>query len=218
MSSSPLVVFDLDGTLVDSRRDLADSVNDLIRERGRGPLAEAAVGRMVGDGASMLVARAFDAVRLPPDPGALGRFLDIYNARLLEHTVPYPGIVDLLGELGKRATLAVLTNKPIAATRTVLAGLALSGFFAPGKVRGGDGPNPCKPDPSGLLQLASEAGVAPADVVMVGDSVVDWLTARAAGTRICMVSWGFGFEVFPQAELRPDEHVIASPAELLTLV
>ena len=218
MSRFPLVVFDLDGTLVDSRRDLAESVNDLIVERGGALLSEASVGRMVGDGAAVLVLRAFEAARLPADPDALGRFLAIYGARSLKHTRPYPGVIDLLARLEGKIELAVLTNKPLAATRDILAGLDLARYFPSDRVRGGDGPLPRKPDPAGLLRLASDAGVAPESVLLVGDSLIDWRTARAAGTAICLARWGFGFEGFPVAELAADNWVIGAPDELLEIV
>src|SRR5438477_436272 len=117
-----LVVFDLDGTLVDSRRDLTASVNQLIAQRGGRPLPEASVGRMVGDGAATLVSRAFASAGLAIDPDALPRFLAIYDQHLLEHTRPYAGIPEVLSALETRATLAVLTNKPLRATQEILAG------------------------------------------------------------------------------------------------
>ena len=187
-----LVVFDLDGTLVDSRRDLADSVNAMLAGFGAPPLPEALVGAMVGDGAPVLVRRALEAARLPADRhgDALARFLAEYDARLLRHTRPYDGIVDLLAGLHGRARLAVLTNKPEAAARTVLEGLDLLRFFD--AVVGGDGPLARKPDPPGLLHLARAAGAAPAETMLVGDSAIDLETARRAGARACLARWGFG--------------------------
>src|SRR5262249_26976260 len=128
-SSFRLVVFDLDGTLVDSRRDLAEAANQLLQECGASPLAEDAIGRMVGDGAATLVARVFAAVPLPQPSDALPRFLAIYNARLLRFTRPYAGIPELLTALAPHITLAVLTNKPLAATRAILDGLDLATHF-----------------------------------------------------------------------------------------
>jgi phosphoglycolate phosphatase len=201
-------VFDLDGTLVDSLRDLADSANALLVECGAQPLDEAAVGGMVGDGAATLVARAFTA-------DALGRFLAIYETRLLDHTRAYLGIPEALDALRKQTALAVLTNKPRSATCRILTGLRLAGFFADDAVIGGDGPFPRKPDPSGLTHLCARAGVSPDDTALVGDSAVDWQTARSAGTRIFLASYGFGFRQFPRAELRGDEQIISEPADLI---
>src|SRR5215510_12863103 len=112
MSRFSLIVFDLDGTLVDSRRDLAESINQLILERGGISIPEDAVGRMVGEGAALLVQRACAAAGLSDGPDALASFLQIYQTRLLNHTRPYDGIVETLIELQKATLLAVLTNKP----------------------------------------------------------------------------------------------------------
>ena len=213
-----LIVFDLDGTLVDSRRDLAESVNTLIVERGGALLPEESIGQMVGDGAAMLVRRAFAASGLAVGPDALVQFLAIYNARLLRYTRPYPGIVDVLARLEQRAVLAVLTNKPLPATRDILTGLDLARYFPPGLVRGGDGPLPRKPDPAGLLQLASKAEAPAGKTLLVGDSLVDWRTARAAAAPFCLARWGFGFESFPVAELAPGDYLIDEPANLLDIV
>jgi phosphoglycolate phosphatase len=209
-----LAVFDLDGTLVDSRRDLAEAANELLTACGGTALAEEAVGRLVGDGAAVLVARVFAAGQCDPPPDALERFLDIYDGRLLRFTRPYPGIVDALVDIGSRATLAVLTNKPIVATRHILEGLGLARFFPPPYVRGGDGPLPRKPDPAGLRALMADAGVPVSETTLVGDSLVDWRTAHAAGARACLVRYGFGFEGFPLERLRSDDVVVDRVSEL----
>ena len=209
-----LVVFDLDGTLIDSRRDLAESANALLHETGCPPHPEVAIGRMVGDGAATLVARVFAAAGVAPPPRALERFLEIYDARLLEHTRPYEGVEALLRNLAPRCRLAVLTNKPLAATLEILEGLDLAGYFA-GGVLGGDGPLPRKPDPTGLVQLMREAGAPGVGTLLVGDSLVDWQTAKAAAASACMAAYGFGFESFPQEQLEPSDLVIHSPLELM---
>jgi phosphoglycolate phosphatase len=212
------VVFDLDGTLVDSRRDLADSANALLAECGCSALSEEAIGRMVGDGAATLVARAFGASGCPPPPDALPRFLAIYEPRLLSFTRPYPRIDDVLSALGSRVPLAVLTNKPLESTRRVLDGLGLARHFPRERVLGGDGPLRRKPNPAGLGWLITQAGVTPEDTLMVGDSVIDWRTARAAGTQICLARYGFGFEGFPLNELTPSDRTIDQPIDLLTVL
>src|SRR4051794_2365808 len=166
-----LIVFDLDGTLVDSRRDLADAANLVLEAHGGAPHSEAAIGRMVGDGAATLVARAFAAAGRAQPPNALAEFLEIYNARLLRFTRPYPGVVDTLQRLQGRYGLAVLTNKPLRPTREILAGLGLAGFFDE-RVRGGDGPLPRKPDPAALIELVGAAGGAMDATLLVGDSIV----------------------------------------------
>src|SRR5262245_16244931 len=167
-----LVVFDLDGTLVDSRRDLADSANAMLRSYGAEPLSEDAVGRMVGDGAPVLVSRVFAAAGTPQPADALGRFLSIYESRLLTHTRPYEGIIDLLLDLAPRMALGVLTNKPRRATVAILEGLDLTRFFPGAQILGGDGPFPRKPDPSGLRHLMSAFGTSPETTLLVGDSLI----------------------------------------------
>jgi phosphoglycolate phosphatase len=213
-----LFVFDLDGTLIDSRKDIADAANALLESFGAAPIAEARIGRMVGDGAAILVARAFEASGLPPPPDALERYLSIYTGRLLDHTRAYPGVPDVLAALGSRAALAILTNKPLAATRRILDGLDLSRYFSDDAVVGGDGPFPRKPDPHGLRHLAANAGISLEDTLLVGDSLIDWRTARSAPVPICLARYGFGFDGFPQDRLSPADRTIETPAELLSFV
>ena len=215
---SRLIVFDLDGTLVDSRRDLAESANALLAEHGCAALPEDAIGRMVGDGAATLVARAFEASGSVPPPDALTRFLAIYNSRLLKFTRAYPGIHDALAALGGRAQLAVLTNKPRHATWEILDALDLARHFPPAQVLGGDGPFPRKPDPAGLHHLIRGAAATPDDTTMVGDSVIDWRTARAAGTHVCLARYGFGFEGFPIGDLSPDDRLVDQADQLVAVL
>ena len=215
MKPPRLIVFDLDGTLVDSRRDLAESLNALLAGCGAAPLAEPTIGRMVGDGAATLVARAFDAAKQQPPADALDRFLAIYNEHLLDHTRPYPGMTGVLGE---RATLAVLTNKPLAATRRILAGLDLARFFSDDRVIGGDGPFARKPDPAGLRHLMLHSSTTPDETTLVGDSAIDWRTARNAAARACLVRYGFGFEGFPIDQLGETESVVETPEALLRVL
>jgi phosphoglycolate phosphatase len=209
-------VFDLDGTLIDSRRDIAEAANTLLEECGAAPLPEERIGRMVGDGAAVLVARAFEAVRTAAPGNALERFTAIYSRRLLRHTRPYPGIPGVLSQLSQRAQLALLTNKPIAAAQEILDGLDLARYFG-ASVIGGDGPFPRKPNPSGLQHLAAAAGATAETTMLVGDSVIDWRTARAAATAICIARYGFGFESVPMADLGPADRLVDAPDELLFL-
>jgi len=185
-----LIAFDLDGTLIDSRRDLADSANELIAELGGLPLAEETVGGMVGGGAARLVRRALDAVGLAFSPEALARFLEIYDTRLLRHTRAYEGIPELLRAAHGRARLAVLTNKPRRPSEAILAGLGLRDLFD--EVIGGDGPHPRKPDPAGLRAMMAAAGTDAPRTLLVGDSAIDRETARQAPVRSCMVTYGIG--------------------------
>jgi phosphoglycolate phosphatase len=184
---------------------------------GAEPIPEEQIGRMVGDGAATLVMRALKASGVERPPGALERFLAMYDRRLLNHTRPYEGIPQVLDELSRRAALAILTNKPIAATLRILDGLDLSHHFPPESVLGGDGRFPRKPDPAALLHLAAQAEATPRATLMVGDSAIDWRTARAAGTRVCLAGYGFGFGSVPLHELASEERVIDAPLELLSL-
>jgi phosphoglycolate phosphatase len=212
-----LFVFDLDGTLVDSRRDIADAANALLAAYGADPIDEARIGSMVGDGAAALVARAFAAVGASEPPDALERYLSIYSEHLLDHTRPYPEVPDVLRTLADRAALALLTNKQLAATRRILDGLDLSRFFSDDAIVGGDGAFPRKPDPRGLRYLASAAGIPLEDTLLVGDSLIDWRAARSAPVSICLARYGFGFDAHPSGELPVANHVIDSPRELLRL-
>jgi phosphoglycolate phosphatase len=210
-----LFVFDLDGTLVDSLRDLADSANELLVSCGGMPLDANAVARMVGEGAATLVSRVFEAANVEKPADALSRFLTIYDTNLLNHTRPYDGMEETLASLSSHASLAVLTNKPLEASRRILDGLRLSRFFDAGAVIGGDGPLPRKPDPAGLQLLCARAGVTVSDAVLVGDSLIDWQTARNAGTAICLARYGFGFREFPRETLNGREQVIDRPIDLV---
>lgn len=212
-----LIVFDLDGTLIDSRRDIAESANALLVQCGAQPLPETQVGRMVGDGAATLIARAFHASGVERPPDALARFMAIYERGLTNHTRPYAGIVRVLDVLAARATLALLTNKPLRPTLTILERLSLERFFEPSLVVGGDGPCPRKPDPAGLVDLGRRADVRADATVLVGDSIIDCRTARAASTSMCMARYGFGFEDFPADAIGPEDLFVDSPEELLAL-
>ena len=207
-----VAVFDLDGTLVDSRRDLADATNALLRELGGGALEIDTVAAMVGNGAAVLVRRALTAAGLPPDtPGALERFLEIYDDRLVATTLPYPGMVEALVELEKTVALAVLTNKPGHATKRLLRALALDRFFT--RAIGGDSPFGRKPDPAGLLHLLAAAAATPQEAVLVGDSDVDLETARRAGTRMCVAAYGFGYPSV-RDRLSGNEMIARSPKQV----
>ena len=212
-----LVVFDLDGTLIDSRRDLADSVNALLVELGAAPLDLDAVTAMVGEGAAVLVRRALVASTLPENtPGALDRFLAHYEQRLTVHTKPYARIPEALHELRSHGlALAVLTNKPQRASSEILERLDLARWFF--QVIGGDSAAGRKPDPAGLLSIAKTAKAAPFETLMVGDSSIDLQTAHRAGSAICLARYGFGLQL-DGVPLRGDETFVDDPRELPALV
>jgi phosphoglycolate phosphatase len=207
-----LIAFDLDGTLIDSRRDLADSANDLVVELGGQPLAEDDIANMVGEGASLLVRRALAAAHVAEPDDAVARFLEFYDRRLLNHTAPYPGIVDVVRHAREHARVVVLTNKPKAPAVKILDGLGMADLFD--DVVGGDGPLPRKPDPAGLVALMDTAGAVSGTTMMIGDSPVDYRTAINAQVKPCMVSFGFGFAKFSAAEAGALECVAADAAAL----
>lgn len=212
-----LVVFDLDGTLVDSQRDLAESANELLSVYGASPIAHEAIVRMVGEGARVLVERVLAASGLAvPLDEALERFLTIYDRRLVDHTGCYPGIVHALEQLAPTVPLAVLTNKPLAPSRRILAHLGIDSYFI--DVIGGDGPYGRKPAPEGLLALARLAASPIESVLMVGDSAVDWETARRAGAQMCVARYGFGLHTLDAAALNGTKLAVSRPEELLSVI
>jgi phosphoglycolate phosphatase len=211
-----LLVFDLDGTLVDSHRDLADATNALLAELGASALPYDAVTSMIGEGAATLVRRALTQSGLDPElPGALDRFLGHYDARLLATTRPYEGVVSTLDRLRRAYRLAVLTNKPSGATSRVLMGLGFADRFD--GILGGDTEYGRKPNPAGLLALASRAGVAPHEAMLVGDSPIDLATARRAGARICLARYGFGYRFDPR-DFDGTESFIDEPSDLIASI
>jgi phosphoglycolate phosphatase len=186
-----LVVFDLDGTLVDSSRDLASAVNAALQQVAPGapPLPEVLVRSFIGSGARKLIERSLQASGLPlPADDVLPAFLEEYRGRMLDTTRLYPGVEAALDALAAK-TLAVLTNKPGDLSRAILEGLGVASRFA--RVYGGDDLPERKPQPSGLLRILEEAGTAASEAVLVGDSDIDVLTGRAAGVFTVGVSYGF---------------------------
>lgn len=186
------LVFDLDGTLVDSAPDLQAALNETLREIGKPPLALEAVRGMIGDGTAALVARGLAASGVQADALAerLPRFLAIYEAAPVARTRPYPGVPQVLAALvsdGRR--LAICTNKPQAATVAVLRGLGLDGFFS--AVIGGDVLPVRKPHPGHLLGAVKELAATAEDAVMVGDNENDVAAAKAAGIPVVLVRYGY---------------------------
>jgi phosphoglycolate phosphatase len=211
-----LVVFDLDGTLVDSSQDLAAATNALLTDLGATALSRDVVVSLVGEGAAVLVRRALEQAGLDPDtPNALERFLVHYDARLLDTTRPYPGMIDTVRAVRARHRVAVLTNKPERPTLQILKGLGMEELFS--DVIGGDSAHGRKPDPAGLLDLVARARVTPAETLLVGDSPVDLATARRAGTHICLARYGFGYR-FDGSGFRGDELFVDEPAELTATI
>ena len=213
------VVFDLDGTLVDSAPDLRVAINKLLTEEGRRPLALEEVTSMIGDGAMKLVERAFAATGgcngADPLERLTARFLAFYDGHATDSTRPYPGVPETLALLRKQQwALGICTNKPERATREVLRGLALDQHFA--AVAGGDSiAGVRKPDPRLLLAVIDRLGTAPAAAVMVGDNANDVQAARAADVPVIIRAGGY--TRVPLSHLRADaviEHFAELPAAL----
>jgi phosphoglycolate phosphatase len=187
-----LLVFDLDGTLVDSVPDLRAALNQMLRERGRRPLSSPQVKRMVGDGVPPLVARALAASGADPSEAttALPRFLEIYEATAAQLTRPYPGVPETLMALRRRGyRAAICTNKPQRATIAVLHALGLLSLFD--GIAGGDHFPVRKPDPGHLLGLVSEMGARPEASAMIGDNENDAAAARAAAMPLVLMRYGY---------------------------
>ncbi|MGE5190347.1 MAG: HAD-IA family hydrolase [Gemmatimonadota bacterium] len=195
-----LLVFDLDGTLVDSKVDLANSVNHALAGFDLPPLPNETVYTYVGNGATMLIRRALGPAREAILPEVLDLFLDHYRRHLLDTTLPYPGVAETLRDRAGEYEMAVLTNKPLGMTRALLDGLSLTRYFV--DVRGGDSFDNKKPHPEGLLRIMDARGTAAGETLMVGDSVNDVLAGRGAGVLTCGVTYGLGAGGF--AEHPPD--------------
>jgi phosphoglycolate phosphatase len=211
-----LVVFDLDGTLVDSARDIAAAVNAALAalEPGTAPLPLERVVGFVGDGARVLIERVLQhrGSSLRPDR-VLPLYLEAYRERLLDTTRLYPGVAEALAELqASGRQLAVLTNKPGDLSRTILNGLGVGSRFA--RIWGAGDVPARKPDPAGFHALLAELGASAEEVWLVGDSPTDVETARAAGARAAGAAWGFDVNGLRAAA--PDRF-LDNPRELLLL-
>lgn len=208
------LVFDLDGTLVDSRADLAQAVNQVLRTLALPALPLDVITGYIGAGARKLVQRALGPEHEHHLDEGLKRFMEFYGAHLLDHTRLYPGIAEVLGALLQRGIgLSVLSNKPEAMSRAILAGLDVVPLFT--MILGGDSFAARKPDPEGLRQLCARLATPPERMLMVGDSVIDLDTARAAGIAFCGVAWGFGLADLERRGVRP---LIDTPAQLLSFL
>ena len=207
-------IFDLDGTLIDSRQDLVDSVNGLLAELGLPALPDATVVGFIGEGAARLVSRALAAAQpgLEARTGSLmPSWFDHYGKRLLRTTRAFAGIDEVLR--APPEARAVLTNKPGVFSRQILQGLGLLPRFR--AVVGGD-EAARKPSPEGLLRLCERLGARPEEALLVGDSQVDLDTGRAAGVPVCIVGWGLG-DVQALRAQRP-AHVVTTTDDLADLL
>ena len=194
--SIKLVIFDLDGTLIDSRLDLVHSVNAALRHIQRPELPEDVIASYVGDGAPILIQRALGGEQVDEALVRKGLefFLHYYREHKLDHTTVYAGIREALSSIqgannGSQRKMAVLTNKPVNPSRAIVEALGMNGYFQ--QVYGGNSFATKKPDPEGALKLVSETGVQPHQAAIVGDSHVDIRTGRNAGLWTVAVTYGF---------------------------
>ena len=207
-----LFIFDLDGTLIDSKLDLVHAVNATRVHMGETPLADELISSYVGNGAPVLIQRVFPGATETQLAIALRYFLDYYRDHMLEYTVLYPGVRETLEKLdnGQRR-LAVLTNKPVRISGAILDGLGVGKHFF--RVYGGNSFDQKKPHPIGVETLLREAGARKERTVMVGDSAVDIQTARNAGISCCGVTYGFQPESLDE---NPPDFVIERMDQIFT--
>jgi len=210
-----LLVFDLDGTLIDSRLDLIHSINAMLRHVGRPELPGEVIATYVGDGAPMLVRRALGD---PEDEqffrSALEYFLGYYRIHKLDHTILYQGITETLSKIanadnGAKRLMAVLSNKPVNPSRDIVQALGLGEFFV--SVYGGNSFPTKKPDPLGAQTILRETAVPAAEALMVGDSGIDVVTGQNAGMWTCGVTYGFAPHTLEDV---PPDVIVEKPGEL----
>jgi phosphoglycolate phosphatase len=184
------LIFDLDGTLIDSKHDLIRSVNAMLQGMGRETLHEDTISGYIGHGAPQLIRRALgNGATETERERALKFFLTHYEEHKLDSTCAYPGVMEALDEL-RGFSMAVLTNKPVRVSVRILEGLGLAKYFR--AVYGGNTFETKKPDPQGARRILEEFGAAPEEAMLIGDSEVDVQTARNAGTLAVTVNYGFG--------------------------
>jgi phosphoglycolate phosphatase len=204
-----VLIFDLDGTLIDSKLDLALSVNAALAHMGHEPLAHERIYGYVGNGAPTLLRRALGEGASDADAArALAYFLDYYRAHMLDNTVSYPGVREGLEQLSN-FNMAVLTNKPVRFSKAILEGLGLVRYFR--YIYGGNSFERKKPDPMGVHVLLRDLTAEPREAMVVGDSEVDIQTARNAGTWACGVTYGLGSALLAQC---PPDLLVDSLTEL----
>jgi phosphoglycolate phosphatase len=209
----PILIFDLDGTLIDSKKDLTSSVNYVRQHFSLHPLTEDEIARFIGDGAHMVIRRAL----LPETSEAaiqagLTMFLEYYRQHMLDHTDVYPGVRETLDLLGD-CTMAVLTNKPVRFSRALLEGLGIFDRFE--CVYGGNSFDFKKPNPIGIFRILADTKGHREAAWMIGDSAVDVQTGRNAGVRTCGVTYGYAAASFDQA---PPDVLIHQFADLDVLI
>lgn len=209
-----LLIFDLDGTLVDSKKDLTASVNHIRHQFDLPTLTENEIAAFIGNGALMLIRRALDMKATEANVQAgLQMFLAYYRAHMLDCTTLYPGVHETLERLADVSRLAVLTNKPVHFSCAMLDGLGIYKHFA--AVYGGNSFDKKKPDPVGIFQILSDTKGHRERTWMIGDSAVDVLTGRNASVKTCGVTYGYATETFKDV---PPDFLIDNFSDLEALV
>jgi phosphoglycolate phosphatase len=211
MNTSPVraVIYDLDGTLIDSRADLADSVNAMLARMGLPQHAPEVIYGFIGEGAERLIRRSLGPLHEPRYPEAAPIWREEYSRRLLSRTCLYEGVDELLRR--PPSARGVLTNKPGRFAREILSGLGIAHAFR--AVVGAD-EAPRKPAPDGLLRLCAQLDARPAEALLVGDSAIDLATGRAAGVRVCAATWGLG----ERASLAAADYLCDTPLHVAELL
>jgi phosphoglycolate phosphatase len=212
MPSFPLICFDLDGTLIDSRKDISDSINRMLHELGFGHRKESEIAAFVGNGMANLIRQSLGENHEAYFDRAVKIFRKDYDTHCLDATRLYSGVGNALRRIPGRKT--VITNKPLSFSEKILKGLQIRSMFD--EVLGGDMHFPKKPAPDSVLHLAGKYGVSTGEILFVGDSLLDIHTGKNAGTKTCAVTYGFG----KKAELesaRPD-FVIDEFEDLLKII
>jgi len=208
------LIFDLDGTLVDTKADLAAATNYMLEALGLPLITLEQVTGYVGNGARVLVEKALGATNAHLVARGFDLFMHYYSAHLLDQTRLYPGLDSVLKTLHADGIIfSLLTNKPEIASRAILAGLQLESLFT--TIIGGDTLPTKKPDPQGVRYLQRQTGIALRDTLLIGDSRVDYETGAAAGVAVCGVTWGFGAEDLLMGAPR---FLVDTPAQLQTLI
>ncbi len=207
-----LLIFDLDGTLIDTRKDITNSANEMLSHYGLEQKGVDEVTGYVGDGIAKLVERCIGERDVDIEE-AVSLYKEIYTARLLENTKPYPGIIDLLNHI-EGVTKAILTNKAYAPSKSITDGLGLTGYFE--MFVGGDTLPRKKPFPDGVNHIIEKTGTRKEKTILIGDGRNDLLTAAAAGVRSVYARWGFSDDGMV-AGLKPD-FTIDTPGELISII
>ena len=214
MKKIKVIVFDFDGTLVDTKLDIARSVNFLIKEENLPPIPEEKIYEFIGNGTDILLEKSFSYVHGKIKDGIIDRYFEIYEEHMLDNTRPFPKVLDMLEGIKDRLALYILTNKHERFAVKILDHFGILNYFK--EVVGADTFSVKKPDPFGIIRVINKEGVSKEEVLMVGDSVVDIKTGKNAKVLTCGVLWGLG-KLDELKKQKPD-FLITKPYEILDIV